>query len=175
MKLIVVTLIVAAGLATGCNPSIESASQDFNTLPPRVQKTIRAEAPDAEIASISKTSENGLDAYKVELRREGQNSEMLIAADGRVLRSDLPAKQDGLISNVERALTRTGAVGTKFSALPADVQRSIQTHASGAEIADVNRLEENGRVLYEVSFRDEGKNPTIRVAEDGTLVQNLQR
>ena len=51
MKGYLVTLITAAGLVVGCNRSLEKASQDFNTLPPAVQKTVRAQAPNGEIAS----------------------------------------------------------------------------------------------------------------------------
>jgi uncharacterized membrane protein YkoI len=175
IKIYLITFIAAAGLVAGCNRSIESASQDFNSLPTAVQKSIRAQAPNGEIASISKTTENGLDAYKVEFRQEGKNSTMLVASDGRVLSSDMPEKQNGIVKDVQRALTPTGAVGTKFSALPEKAQKTILAHAPETEIADISRHEDNGRVIYEVSFKDTGKNPTIKVADDGTLVQDLQK
>src|SRR5436189_126848 len=94
IKVYVVTLIAAAGLAVGCNQSVESNSQAFNTLPPAVQKS---------------------------------------------------------------------------------VQKTIQAHAPESQIADIERHSDNGRVIYEVSFQDTGKNPSIKVAEDGTLVQSLQK
>src|ERR1043166_6927723 len=129
IKTYMVTLIAAAGLVAGCNRSIESASTDFNALPTAVQKAVRSQAPNAEIASISKTTENGVDAYKVEFREEGKNSTMTVAADGRVLSSDMPTKQNGLVKDVEKTLTPTGAVGTKFSALPEAAQKTIQARA----------------------------------------------
>ena len=76
---------------------------------------------------------------------------------------------------IERALTPTGATGTKLSALPEKVQRTIQSTAPGAPIADISRHEKDGRVIYEVAFKDKGKNPTIQVADDGSLVQDLQK
>ena len=164
--------MAAAAMAAGCNQSIESASQDFNSLPPAVQKAIRAEAPDAEIASISKTTENGMDAYSVEIRRQGNNAKMLVSADGRVLSSDMPRKPAG---SLEKALTPTGAVGTQFSALPEKVQKTILARAPAIDIANISRHEDNGRVTYEVEFKDTGKNPTMRIADDGTLVQDLQK
>jgi len=33
----------------------------------------------------------------------------------------------------------------------------------------------NKYVIYEIEFQEKGKNPNIRVAEDGTLVQDLQK
>ena len=76
---------------------------------------------------------------------------------------------------IERALTPTGATGTKFSALPEAAQKTIKAKAPDAQISDISRHEDNGRVYYAVEFSDKGKNPTIKVADDGTLIQDLQK
>jgi uncharacterized membrane protein YkoI len=177
IKVYMVTLLAAAGLVVGCNQSVESNSQSFNSLPTAVQKTVRSQSPNGEITGISKTSENGMDAFKVSIRNPGNNNDstLIVANDGRVISSDMPTKPNGLVSDVKKALTPTGAVGTKFSALPEAVQKTIQAHAPESQIADVSRHSDNGRVIYEVSFQDQGKNPSIKVAEDGTLVQDLQK
>ena len=171
MKKLAMTLFASAGLLAGCNQSIESASNDFNSLPPAVQKTIRAQAPNGEIGSISHTTTNGMDAYKVQFRMEGRNPTIIVGANGTLLSSELGAPA-GVI---ERALTPTGAVGTPFSALPEAAQKTVKQQAPNAQIANISRHEENGRAIYEVEFKETGKNPTIKVAEDGTLVQNLQK
>ena len=171
MKRYVVTLIAAAGLVVGCNRSIETASKDFNELPPAVQKTVRAQSPNGEIAHVNHKTDNGMDVYEVEFREPGSNPKITVASDGKLVTTDM-ARPAGA---VERALTPTGAVGTKFSALPEKVQKTIQSHAPSTEITDISRHENNGRVIYEVEFKDKGKNPSIRVAEDGTLVQELQK
>jgi uncharacterized membrane protein YkoI len=172
-----VTLIAAAGLAAGCNKSVESNSQSFNSLPTAVQKSVRSQSPNGEITSVSKSSENGVDGYKIQIHNPGNNNDstMIVAMDGRVLSSDMPNTQNGIVSNVKKALTPTGAVGTQFSALPENVQKTIQAHAPATEISDISRHSDNGRTIYEVSFKDQGKNPSIKVAEDGTLVQDLQK
>jgi uncharacterized membrane protein YkoI len=177
IKIYLVTLAAAAGLVAGCNQSVESASADFNSLPPAVQKSVRSQAPSGDITSISKTTENGMDAYKVEFRNAGsdQKSTMVVAMDGRVLNSDQPNTQNGVVQDVKKALTPTGAVGTPFSALPEKVQKTIQSHAPETEISNISRETDNGRTIYEVSFKDTGKNPSIKVADDGTLVQDLQK
>lgn len=177
IKVYAVTLIAAAGLAVGCNQSVESNSQAFNTLPPAVQKTVRSQSPNGEITGVSKTTENGMDAYKVDIRNQGadKDNEMVVAMDGKVLSSDMPSNPNGVVQDVKKALTPTGAVGTQFSALPEAVQKTIKAHAPDAPIADISRNTDNGRVIYSVSFQDTGKNPSIRIAEDGTLVQDLQK
>lgn len=164
--------MAAAAFVTGCNQSVKTASEDFNTLPPAVQKSIRAQAPNGDISSISQTSDNGVQAYKVEFRNpNGPNSTMVVAMDGRVLSSDLPSQPNGIVQSVKKALTPTGAVGTQFSALPEAVQKTIQAHAPDAEISDISRHDDNGRTIYEISFKDSQKNPTMKVADDGTLIQ----
>lgn len=177
IKVYAVTLIAAAGLAVGCNQSVESNSQAFNTLPPAVQKTVRSQSPNGEITGVSKTTENGMDAWKVDIRNQGsdKDNEMIVSADGKVLSSDMPSSPNGVVQDVKKALTPTGAVGTKFSALPEAVQKTIQAHAPESQISDISRHTDNGRTIYQVSFQDQGKNPSIRVAEDGTLVQDLQK
>lgn len=171
MKRYIISALAAAGLLVGCNKSVESASQKFNELPPAVQKTVRAQAPQGEIADVSHKTDNGMELYEIQFREPGRNPKIIVAADGKLINTDMARPVGG----IERALTPTGATGTKFSALPEKVQKTIQTTAPGAPIADVSRHEKDGRVIYEVQFQEKGKNPSIRVAEDGTLVQDLQK
>ena len=172
MKKYAITLLAAAALVAGCNQSVETASQKFNQLPPAVQKTVRAQAPNAEIADVSQKAENGSQVYEVQLRNEGSsNSKIIVAADGTLIGSDLP-KTAGIIQKI---LTPTGAVGTPLSALPEAVQKTIKSQAPDAPIDHISRHTDNGRTIYEVEFKDAAKNPNIQVAEDGTLVQGLQK
>jgi uncharacterized membrane protein YkoI len=175
IKVYLVTLLAAAGLVAGCNQSsVQSASTDFNSLPAAAQKAIRAQSPNGEITSVSPTTENGTKAYKVEIRDEGQTSSstMVVADDGRVLSSDMPTSQNGIVGTVKKALTPTGAVGTQFSALPEKVQKTIQAHAPASSITGISRETDNGRVIYDVSFQG---NPNLKVADDGTVVQDIQK
>jgi len=66
----------------------------------------------------------------------------------------------------------TSSPGAKFALLPASVQRTITTQGGAAEIEDINKLPGAGRDVYEVRFRESGVNPTLYVAEDGTLVNS---
>ncbi len=170
---IVLAATAGALLLAGCNKGVESASRDFNSLPPAVQKTVRAQAPENEIVSVNHTTSNGVEVYKVEFRApaRGKNPTVVVAPNGTLISTDLAQPAGGL----KKLLTPTGAVGTPFSSLPEKVQRTIQAQAPNAQIANITRHDKDGRTIYEVEFRDTGKNPTIQVAEDGTLVQNLQK
>jgi uncharacterized membrane protein YkoI len=172
MKIQVITMFAAAGLLAGCNQSVENASNKFNELPPAVQKTVRAQAPNGDIANVTQKSENGAQVYEVEFRNpNGANSKILVAQDGTLVGSDMAKPA----SAVQKLLTPTGAVGTQLSALPEAAQKTIQAKAPNAPIAGISRHDVNGRTVYEVEFKDQGKNPTIKVADDGSLVQDLQK
>ena len=172
MKKYLVTLMAASGmLLVGCNKSIEKESTAFNELPPAVQKTVRAQAPQGEIANVSHKTKDGVEQYEIEFREPGTNPKILVAADGKLITTDMTR----VVGGVEKALTPTGAVGTKLSALPEAAQKTIQSKMPNAEIADISRKDKDGRAIYQVEFKDKGKNPTIQVAEDGTLVQDLQK
>ena len=129
MKKYLVTILAAAGMVAGCNKSVENASQQFNELPPAVQKTVRAQAPQAEIADVSHKTENGMDVYEVQFREPGRNPKIVVAADGKLMNTDMVRPANA----IERALTPTGATGTKLSALPEKVQKnhSIDCSRSG--------------------------------------------
>ncbi|HYG22676.1 MAG TPA: PepSY-like domain-containing protein [Verrucomicrobiae bacterium] len=173
MKTYLIPLAMAASLLAGCNRTVEQASQDFNALPSEVQKAVRNQAPNAEIAHVDTREENGIQIFEIEFRDSGVNPKLLVSADGRVLNSEGTAKTEGIVGTLEKALTPTGAVGTKISSLPAKVQSTIQAHAPNGEIRDVERNEDEGRVIYTIEFADSGKNPTMKVAEDGTLLQGV--
>lgn len=167
MKKYIITLVAVSslGLLVGCNQSVKTASQEFNELPPAVQKTVRAQAPNAEIVSVTQKTVNGGAAYQVEFHSDqGTNPKVLVAANGDLLGSDLSHPAGA----IQKFLTPTGALGTPFSALPLAVQKTIQEQAPHAQISSITRHDENGRTVYEVNFS--GQNPSIQVAQDGTLV-----
>lgn len=171
MKAYLVTMVAASSLLTwGCSRSVESASQKFNELPPAVQKTVRAQAPNAEIADVSHKTQDGMDIYQVEFNEPGKNPKLIVAADGRLLNTDMPRAS----GPVQRLLTPTGATGTKLSALPEAAQKAILSKAPNKPISDISRHEKDGRVFYEVEFNEGGNRSSMEVAEDGTIVRELQ-
>src|SRR5437763_1538408 len=89
MKISITTLIAIGGLCLmGCSRSIENASEKFNALPAAVQQTVRAQAPDAEIANVSHKTRNGTEIYEVEFREPGRNPKIEVAADGTLFKTD---------------------------------------------------------------------------------------
>lgn len=171
MKFVLLTMAMAVGMVAGCRQNVETVSEKFNELPASVQKTARAQAPNDEITAVSQKTQDGKQVYEIEFREQDRHPKVVVAADGTLLNSEFAKTANAL----ERVLTPTGGTGTPLSALPEAVQKTILSKAPNGAISSITRHENNGRVIYEVSFQDAGRNPALQVADDGTLVQSLQK
>lgn len=167
-----IAIMVAAGLVAGCSQGLQDTSAEFNKLPPDVQKTVKSQAPNAEIASVNETKRDGMTVYEISFTDEGKNPKMVVAHDGTVIRNEAALGAAGSAS-----IDIKGSASTKsqLSALPEPVRTAVQKRVGNAEIADVSRKDDNGRVIYEIEFKDSGKNPSMRVAADGTIVEDVQK
>jgi len=89
MKIYVTTLFTAAASLWDATKHRE-ASANYNELPPAVQKTVRAQAPNGEIAKVDHKPENGVDLYEIEFREPGSNPKIVVASDGKLMTTDMP-------------------------------------------------------------------------------------
>jgi hypothetical protein len=53
--------------------------------------------------------------------------------------------------------------------LPTAVQRTVTAEAGTAEITDISKVAVGGHDVYRIQFRNPEANPTLYVADDGTL------
>ncbi len=175
MKRQLLSLIAATGLLAGCTQkSVENASEEFNQLPLAVQKTLRAQAPDAEVADVKKDVRNGREVYAIHFRDKQRNPAMEIAADGTLVKFEAG----------EAALGRPGEPGGElkgrmpstlendYSALPVGVQKAIHANAPRAAVTDIRRKEDNGRVIYEIEYAgNKDHKPVLRIGADGHILK----
>jgi uncharacterized membrane protein YkoI len=172
MKKYLITLTTAAAFLVGCEQrNVEQASKEFNQLPAAVQKTVRAQAPDAEIADVEQKTRDGITVYEIQFRDKQRYPGMAVAADGRLMRYEAGTAAMGKPGAVEG--TAKGSVATsmqnQLSALPLSVQKAIQANAPKAEVVDIRRKEENGRVFYEVEYAGKDHKPVLQVGTDGHI------
>jgi len=64
-------------------------------------------------------------------------------------------------------------VKMKLAACPAAVQKTLKREAGGAKISEVDKELEDGKTIYEVDVKIDGKNYEVTVAEDGTLLEKV--
>ena len=124
--------------------------------PAAVQKTLQREAFGAEIKKVAKESEEGKTTYEAEVKIEGHEYVIKVAADGTLLEKELEDEDE--------------EVPMKFAEAPAAVQKTLQREAAGAKIETVDKLSREGRTLYEADAKIDGKNFEIIVTSEGLLL-----
>ena len=73
--------------------------------------------------------------------------------------------------NDQNVLTGGPVSGTRLKDLPQPVRESLKQKVATAEVADIDKQTQNGKVVYKISFSEPGKNPTLYISEDGQVVQ----
>src|SRR5688500_732857 len=115
-----VTLITAAAFIVGCDQrsSVKNASQEFNQLPEAVQKVVRAQAPDAEIADVEQKNRDGVTVYEIQFRDKQRHPAMQVAADGTLMRYEAGTPVTGKPGALEGTVKGSVAssVQSQFSA-----------------------------------------------------------
>jgi hypothetical protein len=79
----------------------------------------------------------------------------------------------GGAQNDRNVLTGGPVTGTTINDLPQPVKNKLKELAPSAEIADIDKLTQGGRVIYRITFTESGRNPTMYISQDGTIVQNM--
>jgi len=169
-----ITLTTAAAFLVGCEQrNVEKASKEFNQLPAAVQKTVRTTAPDAEIADVEQKTRDGITVYEIQFRDKERHPAMTVAADGMLVRYEAGTAAMGKPGALEGRTK--GAVSSsaekEYSALPVSVQKMIEAKAPKAEVVDIRRKEENGRMFYEIEYAGKDRKPVLQVTADGHILK----
>jgi uncharacterized membrane protein YkoI len=186
MKKELLLTMTAAALLAGCSDNKlgstnttaadPKVASEFNDLPPAVRATVNREVPNGVIDKISSDTKDGRVVYKIKFRDEGINPSILVAADGTILKSDISRdKALGATGASTDVTTGTSKSDLKFTQLPPAVQKTIRERSATAKVADIDKHTRNGRVVYDVSFEEKGTNPKMTIAEDGTVVKDLEK
>lgn len=154
--------------ATG-NPNEITSGSDrdlkFTQLPAAVQKTVREQEPNAPIASIHKETKDGQVVYNVSFQEKGLNPKITVAADGTLIKGE----SKGV------TIEKGTATNLRFEDLPVAVRKAVRERMPETKIADIDKSTRDGQIVYDVSFEEPGKNPKMRVAEDGTVLKELEK
>ena len=62
--------------------------------------------------------------------------------------------------------------GTKLQDLPQSVRNTLKERVASAEVADIDKQNQNGQVVYKISFAEPGKNPALYITADGRIMQD---
>ena len=75
--------------------------------------------------------------------------------------------------NDHNVLTGGPVTGTTIKDLPQPVKDTLKEKTPAAEIADIDKETQGGHVIYRITFSEPGKNPTMYISQDGSIVQNM--
>jgi hypothetical protein len=172
MKTTLLPVTAALGLLVGCTESnVRQASNEFSDLPAAVQKSVRDKAPNAEIADVEERRREGLTTYVIQFRDARLHPEMEVAADGQVVRYEAGTAALGRPGDDDTSIR--GSSKYNLSALPVEVQKAISKNAPRAEVVDIRRRENDGRVIYEVEYAGKEPRSVLHVGADGNVVKEL--
>jgi Neuraminidase (sialidase) len=179
MKTLSIWIIGIATALCGCasqQPEIAyqqpltSPGGEFATLPPAVQNSVRAEAGMAEITSINKDSDAGEGIYEIQFRNPDIYPPLYVASDGSVLTSNLTVAVGATVDTIA-ASTGSGTSGIRMDDLPPNVVQTIRHQAPTAEVDTISRLNSEGEVFYNVTFKDPAHHPRLMIRDNGRLVE----
>jgi hypothetical protein len=130
----------------------------FSECPAAVQKTLTREARGAKIDKVDLESDDGRVVFEADVVIDGKNYEILVAPNGALIAKKLDEDEE------------EKEVEMKLADCPAAVQKTLKREADGAKIDKVDKMSKEGRNLYEIDVKIDGRNYEVIVTEEGLLL-----
>jgi hypothetical protein len=149
MRLFTVSLAVVVLVCSAMAQEKKGDGLKLKDLPAVVQKTVQDNLKGAEIKTISKEKEDGVEQYEIESMLNGKSRDFNVDAKGKLLL-------------VEDATT--------IGAIPAPAKAAILKKVADGKLDVVETFTKTGQpTMYEASFTDKkGKKHEVLVKADGT-------
>lgn len=161
----------AAPAAAGAVSGDGSRKVSLNETPAAVQRTIKAQAGSAPVEDIDRETKGGKTTYEAAFKKNGVQTELLVAEDGRILRgSGGSSGVAGVTTTADASAPLGSASKVQLNEVPTAAQTAIKAQAGSAPIEDIDKGTLNGRTVYEAAFKRNGVHTELRVAEDGTVL-----
>ena len=168
-------LLGVAILALSVVAGTDLLSQDeeevsLDAVPAAVKATILEEANGAEVEEVEREVEDGKVVYEAEFEVDGQEVEIEVAKDGTLLSREIDDDEEDGDDDDGDEDEDEDEDEVSLDEVPAAVKATILKEADGAEVEEVEKEIEDGKVVYEAEFEVDGQEVEIEVAEDGTLL-----
>jgi uncharacterized membrane protein YkoI len=174
-----ITFLLAATLATfTANAADERV--DPSALPSAVKQSLERWRSDGPVKEATREMVNGRAVYNIEIEKDNApNPRLRIAEDGTILRDPTPTVtpfgEVPVVTNEYGSVVAPTFPKASLSDLPAVVQQAARTEARGRDIVDIDREMWQGRLVYEIEFKERGLNSRVYIGEDGKVVRNERR
>ena len=113
--------------------------------------------------------------YHVEIRQEGLNRHLQIAESGALLSDRKTGGALGELGERVREKITDHSTTLALSQAPDAVQESIKANGDVASLKSIKQEEKDGTVCYAVEFEKAGRNTRLKIAPDGTILEDSRK
>jgi hypothetical protein len=131
----------------------------LNQLPLEVRDKIQAHSGSNQIEDIDRQNRDGRVTYQVAFKESGQHKELLFDDKGQLLNADGTASVDS------RKIT--------FAELPEAVKHMVETRTKKEMVNDIDRQVKDGRINYEIGFKQDAQQQELVISEDGRIIKDV--
>lgn len=150
----------ALALFSGAVLTAQADKVRIEQLPPDVQTKIRAQTGAATIDDIDREVKNGQTVYEVGFKKDEQQKELVFNQQGDLLNSDATPVLDS------RKVT--------WNDLPEAVKSTAQTRLNAASVDDIDRQVKDGKISYEIGFKQGNEQKELLISDDGKILRDVQ-
>jgi hypothetical protein len=79
----------------------------------------------------------------------------------------------GSPDNDQNVLTGGPMTGTRIADLPQAVRDTLKERVPTAEVADIDKQDRDGKVVYRITLSRPGLQPTLYISEDGHVLSGM--
>ncbi|HEQ60208.1 MAG TPA: hypothetical protein ENN74_01210 [Firmicutes bacterium] len=159
-------LVMAVGLVGGVGVSAEE-QVSLEDLPASVRSTIEEYAAGGQIVEVEQEVEDGAIVYEADILKDGVESEIRVAADGRFLgyeQEEGDDEDEGDDDDEDEA-------SLAWDQLPPAVQKTLNSMLQGAQPSELVRGDEDGCLVYEAEYEQDGRKRELKVTEQGEVLE----
>lgn len=141
----------------------------FDSVPDAVKRTARSVVGNNRVEDVDRGTLEGRTVYELAFKENKVHNEVRIAEDGSIVQRMITGYVTTTAGQVN--VPATGKV--TIDQVPAAVRRTIRSQIANDEVNDIDKMNVNGKTVYEVGFKRKGDTHQheMLIAEDGTVVE----
>ena len=161
-------VLVCAGIGVSAVFAEEEVSLD--QVPDAVRATLLKQAGGAKIVEIEMEEEDGQVVYEAEVIIDGREVDLLVSPTGEFLGTESDDDEDGDHDGDDDGREEEEDT-VQWNQLPQAVQGALSQTLPGVTFDELTREVEDGFVAYEASYTASGAECSVKLTEDGSIVE----
>jgi len=163
-------LLVGAG---ACSPGEEGVPPE--QVPKAVIAAVKAKFPDAQPKKVEKETEEGQTVYEVELLTGEGEVELLVSADGKILKMEKEEEEEEAKEEKEEGKEKEeeeeNETEVSLDEVPDAVKSAALAAVKGLQLTKAEKETEDGALVYELEGTAGGEEYEVKVSTDGKVLK----